>query len=135
MPSSVRVLGRARLQRTLKKAGLDMGDFKETNTVLASRAAAIIRGFVPERSGKLAGSVRGSKAKTKVSVMAGRKAVPYAGPINYGWPSRPNAAKGWRGGPIEGAKFLKSGGDAAQPMVVAGWTNHLQKILNTVKGM
>lgn len=112
-----------------------MGDFKETNTRLAAYVAALARGLAPRGpSGRLAGSIRGSKAKTKVSVMAGRKSIPYAGPIHWGWPSRPNPARGWRGGPISANKFLSNAGDEAQSFVVATWTKHIQDALNDVKG-
>ncbi|QOR55310.1 MAG: hypothetical protein SHS37scaffold537_8 [Phage 68_12] len=135
MPALVRVLGRARLQRTLRQAGVEMADFKETNTALAADAAALVAAEAPKRSGRLAGDVRGSKAKTKISVLAGRKRLPYAGPINWGWPGRPNASRGWRGGPIAANNFLKRGAEQAMPVVLHGWESHLQNELNKVKGI
>ena len=59
---------------------------------MASQVAA---GFAPKRTGRLAASVRGSRAKNKAVVMAGRASVVYAGPINYGWPARKIAASGF----------------------------------------
>lgn len=136
MPALVRVIGRARLLRTLRRAGVAMEDFKGTNTELAAAAAALVAGEAPRRSGRLARDVRGSKAKTKVSVLAGRKrGVPYAGPINWGWPGRPNRERGWRGGPIPANNFMKRGADKAVPVVVHGWESHLQNELNKVKGI
>lgn len=136
----VRVVGRARLQRTLRQAGADMGDFKGRNTELAAAAAEIVRAEAPigdGRSGspgRLRADIRGSKAKTKISVIAGRKRLPYVGPINWGWPSRPNADRGWRGGPIPANNFMRRGADKAEPMVVNGWESYLQDVLNDVKG-
>lgn len=135
MPALVRVLGRARLMRTLRRAGAEMGDFKETNTALAATAAELVAAEAPKRSGRLAADVRGSKAKTKVSVLAGRKRILYAGPINWGWPGRPNREKGWRGGPIAANNFMKRGAEKAVPVVVHGWESHLQNELNKVKGI
>lgn len=39
-------------------------------------------------SGRLAESVRAGGTQRTGVVMAGRKAVPYAGPIHFGWPAR-----------------------------------------------
>lgn len=42
----------------------------------------------PKVTGRLAASVRGSGAKTQAVARAGGAAVPYAGPIHWGWPAR-----------------------------------------------
>ena len=39
-------------------------------------------------TGRLAGSLRVGATKRAGVIRAGRKAVPYAGPVNYGWPAR-----------------------------------------------
>lgn len=41
---------------------------------------------VPVRSGLLRSTVRGSGTQTRAQVRVGKKRVPYAGVINYGWP-------------------------------------------------
>jgi len=66
----------------------------------------------------LAGSIRTTGTKTGGYVRAGsRKAVPYAGPVHFGWPTRPNPAKGWRGGPIRPNPFLYDALDARREQV------------------
>lgn len=130
----INVIGRARLVRTLRQAGADMDDFGSANAALAAAAAVLIAAEAPKRSGRLAGSVRGSKSKRKISVRAGGARVPYAGPINWGWGSRPNPARGWRGGPIAANNFLERGADQAVPLVAHGWESHLVNILENVKG-
>lgn len=89
MPSvSVEVDGLRELVRDLERAGVDVADLKESFSRIASEAADTAQGFTPHRSGKLAGSVRGNRAKNKAQVIFGRARVPYAGPILYGWPKR-----------------------------------------------
>lgn len=63
-----------------------------------------------KRTGALSRSIRTKGALRGGTVMAGgTRSVPYAGPIHYGWPGRPNAARGWRGGPIRANPFLDRG--------------------------
>ena len=44
--------------------------------------------YVPVRTGKLAASIRAAATMTSGKVRAGSAAVPYAGPIHFGWPAR-----------------------------------------------
>jgi hypothetical protein len=86
---TVKVEGLARLQRQLREAGLDLDDMKDVMQAIAVAGAEVATGFAPNRTGRLAGSIRGNRAKRKAVVAAGNKAgVPYAGPVNYGWPER-----------------------------------------------
>lgn len=87
-----RVEGLSRVVRDLQGLGLEVDDLKDAFSKIAARGAVVMAGFTPKRSGRLAGSVRGNRAKSKAVVAAGRAAVPYAGPINYGWPARGIAA-------------------------------------------
>jgi hypothetical protein len=59
-----------------------------------------IKSAAPSRSGRLGESTRGTAQPNTATIRVGNASTPYAGPIIYGWPSRPNRAKGWRGGPI-----------------------------------
>ena len=73
--------------RKARDAGLDE-QLKRTHAdgaeIVARRAAQL----APRKSGALAGDIRGSGAKRSARVRAGRAALPYAGPIHYGWPER-----------------------------------------------
>ena len=88
----VRVEGLNQLTRNLLTLGLEIDDVKEAFGGIAAEAAQVAAGFAPKRTGRLAASVRGNRAKNKAVVMAGRASVVYAGPINYGWPARKIAA-------------------------------------------
>ena len=72
----------------------------------AQTVATAARPKVPQRSGKLAKTVKARSSTKRGWVTAGGAGVPYAGPIHFGWPSRPNAMKEWRGGPIAPNPFL-----------------------------
>lgn len=80
-----RVDGLAAVVRALLEMGLEVEDLKDAFGDIASTGANIASRLAPRRTGRLAGDVRGSRARNKAVVSAGRSAVPYAGAINYGW--------------------------------------------------
>ena len=61
----------------------------ENDNDIAAEAKAV----APKRSGKLAGSVRGSKAKNRVTVSAGGARAPYAPYVAFGSVHNPNPIK------------------------------------------
>lgn len=88
----------------------------------AYRAAARVvevaaRGEAPSRSGRLAGSVKAKGTQYGAAVTAGGAKVPYAAPIHWGWGTRPNRARGWRGGPIAANNFLIRAKDQSKDAV------------------
>jgi hypothetical protein len=85
---AVQVDGLRTLRRTLKAAGADLDDLKAAHAAVAARVVRAALPNVPRRSGALAASVRGSGQAGAAVVRAGRAAVPYAGPIHWGWPAR-----------------------------------------------
>lgn len=87
--SSVKITGVNRLVRNLQAAGVDVGDLKDVFADVARMGARTASHLAPRgESGRLAADIRGNRAKNKAVITAGRKSVPYAGPINYGWPKR-----------------------------------------------
>jgi len=85
---TVRVEGLNKVVRDLQKTGVEVADLKDVMSGIAAEGAKFAERFAPKRTGALARTVRGNKAKGKAVVMAGRARVPYAGPINYGWRAR-----------------------------------------------
>lgn len=82
------VVGQRRFVQTMRKAGADMDELKGVNREAAEIAAPAVRRLTPRgTSGKLIKSVRVGATKRAGVIRAGSKAVPYAGPINYGWPA------------------------------------------------
>jgi len=82
------VKGARELRRTLARAGHDLGDLQTANAAISTYVATASKTAAPRVSGRLAGSVRGNKAKASAVVRAGSAGVPYAGPIHWGWPAR-----------------------------------------------
>jgi hypothetical protein len=73
---------------------------------------------VPVRSGKLKSTMRVSASTRSGSVRAGgKRSAPYAGPIHFGWPNRPQLQRSWYGGPIRPNPFLYSALDARRSEV------------------
>lgn len=90
---SVRVEGLNALVRDLEAAGVELEDLKDVFSDISGRGARFASSFAPKKTGRLARSVRGNRAKNKAVISAGSaRAVPWAGPINYGWPARNIAA-------------------------------------------
>jgi hypothetical protein len=89
MPRSlVKVEGARELRATLKAAGDSFADLKAANAAAAGIVAPVAAGRAPVRTGRLAATVRPAGTKVAAIIRAGRAAVPYAGPIEFGWPSR-----------------------------------------------
>lgn len=86
----IQVEGAAELRRALKAMGQDLADLKEIHRDAADSVAEGARERVPVVSGTLLGTIRTSVRQTGASVMAGggRRRVPYAGPIHFGWHRR-----------------------------------------------
>lgn len=88
---SVRVEGLNKVRRDLKKlaSDVDYGDqFLAVNKTLADAVAGDSKNYVPVLTGALSGSIRAAATAKSGRVKAGYKAVPYAGPIHFGWPAR-----------------------------------------------
>lgn len=111
MPDSAgfRVEGLSSVVRGLQDLGVEVEDLKDAFAAIAAQAAQVAASAAPSESGALRGSLRGNRAKGKAVVTAGRSAVPYAGPINYGWPTRN----------IEGAGFMQTADEAMGPRALA----------------
>jgi hypothetical protein len=93
--TGVQVEGLTRVLRDLRLLGLDVSDLKSAFSGISKLGASLATGFAPRRSGALAADIRGSRARSRASVLAGGARVPYAGPINYGWTARGIAASGF----------------------------------------
>lgn len=92
----IAVEGLRGLNRDLLNVGVEIEDLKDVYGEIARVGAETAADFAPAQSHALEQTIRGNRAKGKAVITAGRARVPYAGPINYGWPKRN----------IEGAQFL-----------------------------
>ena len=121
----VEVEGAAQLRRTLKAAGDDFADLKAVHADVSRYVAARAAATAPRRSGRLAGSLRGSAAKTSATVRAGGARVPYANPIHWGWPARNIAAQ----------PFLVNTAHQTEPSWLDYYRREIDRILGTVHGI
>jgi phage gpG-like protein len=114
-----RVEGLNEVVRDLQAAGVEIDELKDAFAAIADRGAKLAAGFAPQRTGRLAGSIRGNRAKGKAVVTAGRSVVPYAGPINYGWPTRN----------IRPAEFMQRADAELQPYAVQQLEDEINEVL------
>lgn len=85
----ITVKGLDRLVRDLKKISPDIAqELKSANREMAESLVPVAKSKTPRNSGRLAESVRAGATQKSGVVRAGKKAVPYAGPIHFGWPAR-----------------------------------------------
>jgi len=120
----VRVDGARELRRTLKAAGDDLEDLKHVHATVAKYVALRAAATAPRKSGRLAGSVRGSQAKTSATVRGGGARVPYANPIHWGWPHRHIAAN----------PFLVNAAHQTEPTWTKYYLREVERILSHVHG-
>jgi len=82
------VKGGRELRRALKSVEGGLEDLKTLHGAAATVVVQAAGSTVPRRTGRLAGSIRGSGTKTMAVVRAGGARIPYGGPIHWGWPAR-----------------------------------------------
>lgn len=116
---AIEVQGVTVIVRQLRK--LDDGTKQEIKKAYIVSADIVYRNAlprVPVRSGRLKQTMRVTATTRSGAVRAGgKRAAPYAGPVHFGWPTRPNRAKSWYGGPITPNPFLYSALDARRSQV------------------
>lgn len=84
-----RVEGLNKLLRALEQLDNEAKQqFKAVGKWAGEQVAKEARGIVPVRSGRLQKSIKASATGRGAVVRAGRTAVPYAGPIHFGWGRR-----------------------------------------------
>jgi hypothetical protein len=120
----VQVLGAKELRRSLKAAGDDLGDLKALNQAIGNMVVGVARGLAPTRTGRLAASLRANRVVGGVSVRAGSAAVPYAGPIHWGWPARN----------IKANTFILTAAQTSEAEWTALYEAEVNKILDKVEG-
>lgn len=124
MADGVRVEGARELRAALKRAGEDVGDLKAAHADAASIVATFAGASAPRRSGRLAGSIRASGTTSKAIVRVGKKSVPYASVIHWGW-----ARRGIRANP-----FVSEAAQRTEPRWVDIYTTAVQRMLDRIRG-
>jgi hypothetical protein len=126
----VQIEGAKELRRTLKAAGVGVGDLKNVHQQVGLIVAGAGRSEAPVgtgrtgTAGRLRNSVRAAKMVSGATVRAGSAAVPYAGPIHWGWPKRN----------IEAQPFLTEAAQGTEPRWIALYEDEIDRILSNVRG-
>lgn len=119
LQGGVRIEGLNKFIRNLEALGADVDDLKGAFSAIASEGARLASSFAPKRTGRLASSIRGNKSKNKAVVSAGKKSVPYAGAINYGWPRRN----------IQKSSFMQKADNVMQPRALVLLERNLDQVI------
>lgn len=81
--------GLRELQKSLRNLTEDSrNEMKETHRRAGEIVIEGARRYVPVRTGALLASMRSAPTQRQGKVRVGSAAVPYAGPIHFGWPAR-----------------------------------------------
>jgi hypothetical protein len=127
--SAIEVQGVKVVLRQLRQ--MDDGTKQELKKVYVRSAELVYRNAlprVPVRSGRLKGSMRVTSTTRAGAVRAGgKRSAPYAGPVHFGWASRPNLQRSWYGGPISPNPFLYAALDARRSDVQAAFELGIMK--------
>ncbi len=78
--------------------------------------------LAPRQSGRLAGSIRALGSQTMGRAAVGKKSVPYAGVIHYGWPARNITAQ----------PFLEEALSRRQKDVLTIWVKNQETLIDKV---
>lgn len=105
------------------------GDLRDMNLEAAQIVKREALNLVPVRTGLLKSTIREAGTQRTSRVRAGFKRVPYAGPIHFGWSSRPNAQFGWRGGPIRPQPFLYDALDRRRGEVIDAYERQINRVI------
>lgn len=126
MATGVRVEGAAQLRRTLRRAAGDLTELKAAHGRAAAIAGGRARQEAPQRSGRMARTVRWGASNTAATIRAGNNTrVRYAGVIHWGWPRHHIAAQ----------PFAAEGAKVTEPIWVSVYEDAVQRILDRVKGI
>lgn len=116
------VIGLRETIRTLEQLGVEVSDLKEAMHRVGNIVVDEAKQNVNSVSGRLAGSIRSSKAKGGVTIRAGGARVPYAGVNHFGWPSRNYAAN----------QFIYDASEAKQQQVVQTLSDEINEIMRQI---
>lgn len=107
-------------------------DLKAEYRTAARIVESAAKAEAPKRTGRLSKTIKAKGTLTGAAITAGTPSVRWAGPIHWGWPSRPNKARGWRGGPITGNPFLVRALAQSQDMVADVLEGGLRRFIDKV---
>lgn len=129
----VRVEGLNRLVRSLKQAGADMQDLKETNKKVADIVLPYALTLTPMSSGALLSTGRTAGTPREAIIRFGYKSVPYAGVTHYGTPAGYATTKG-RAHSQSAQPWLAEAAHLTEPQWIETYWAALIKTVDSVSG-
>jgi phage gpG-like protein len=121
----LRVEGARELRASLRRAGSELGnEITEAHKDVADLVSTESKAAAPRRSGKLAGSGRGSGTKTMAVVRFGGARVRYAGPQHFGWAAHNIPARPW----------VTDTAQRLEPRWTERYETAVEHVLNTIQG-
>jgi len=127
-PKMYTMQGDKEFKRMLSALDAKFDDLKKFHLDLAELVMARALSRAPVRTGRLRETIRASGTKTAGRVRAGFKRVPYAGPVHFGWATRPNLARGQIGGPIMPNPFLYEALDERRNEVIQAYFDKVDEL-------
>lgn len=125
----MQVDGARELRRQLKQVQDGVADLKAAHAAAAMTVEQRAAQLAPRRSGRMAATLRSSGQVSGGIVRVGYARLPYAGPIHFGWPTRPNPGKGWRGGPIYPNPFMYEALDDRRSEVIEMYEDRVNGLI------
>lgn len=98
MVDGIKLEGSARLRRTLRKAGADLGEFSSLNKQVAGIVVARARSTAPrgpDAGGHIVDTIRAGGTQRAAIVRVGTARKPYGLPLHWGWPRRNIKPQPW----------------------------------------
>jgi hypothetical protein len=118
--AAIEVEGARQLRKALTELGDDaVDDLKAVNMEAVDVVLAEALTRVPVKTGRLLETVRASATKTRGTIRAGFKRVPYAGPVHFGNPHRR----------IEPNLFLYDAIDVRRDEVIDVYEDNIAKLI------
>lgn len=120
-PYRLQATGLAELAHALRQAPSRMDrELRKANKEAVEKAVVPpVRRGAPKRSGRLAQSVRALATAKRAQLAVGTSAkVPYAGPINFGWPARG----------IKAQEFIYRGIVQSRDQIIEVYVQHLDRV-------
>lgn len=138
----IKIEGAKELRKALKQledktARSRLGqEFKAEFAEAVAGVVADAKSGAPHRTGALSNSIRGQGSLKGGKVTAGgTRKVQYAAPIHWGWPTRPNKARGWRGGRIAANPFLIDALNKNRAEIVRLMERGVNRLLDEVRNV
>lgn len=124
MTDQVSVRGVRELARSLRQFEGGVADLRDANEKVGKIVAEDAKRRVPRRSGKLAGTIRATRAPHRVKIGAGGARAVYGPVIHWGWPARH----------IRRSAFLTEAAAATRPQWIDAYTADIDRLTRKVQG-